>query len=184
MVPLYVLFVPIYITHLLIGSTSNISGLMTECLKIMENWKMYKNRVIGFCKIRGNFFLVHRLVTLLVYDYIFDHTSKIFLYNLDCDYSMINASKIYLYNLFLFSEEKKTRLITMRSQPNYFEVVLLLLLSLLSFLLLLLLSLMLMLFFRQHQRLIWGSLWWKLSLVAGVGLCANPFFVSNPSQLR
>ena len=45
-------------------------------------------------------------MTLLVYDYIFDHTSKIFLYNLDCDYSMINASKIYLYNLFLFSEKK------------------------------------------------------------------------------
>ena len=56
----------------------------------------------------------------------------------------------------------RTRLITMRSQPNCFEVVLLLLLlllllsllSLLSLFLLLLLSLMLMLLFRQHQRLI------------------------------
>ena len=38
----------------------------------------------------------------------------------------------------------------------------LLLLSLLMLFLLLLLSLMLL--FREHQRLIWGSLWWKLSL--------------------
>ena len=45
-------------------------------------------RVIGICKIRENF-LVHRLVTLLVYDYSFDQTSK-----------------IYLYNLFLFPEKK------------------------------------------------------------------------------
>ena len=37
---------------------------------------MYKNRVIGICKIREIFF--GALVTLLVYDYSFDHTSKIF----------------------------------------------------------------------------------------------------------
>ena len=69
---------------------------------------------------------------------------------------------------------EETRLITMRSQPNCFEVVLLLLLllSLLTLYLLLLLSLKLMLLFRQNQKLIWGSLWWKLSLG---GWCANSF---------
>ena len=62
----------------------------------------------------------------------------------------------------------------MRSQPNCFEVVLLLLLllfllslSLLTLYFLLLLSLKLMLLFRQHERLIWDSLWWKLSLGGG-----------------
>ena len=56
---------------LLFQSRCNISGLMTKCLKFMENCKLYKNRVIGICKIRENFFLVHRLVTLLVHDYSF-----------------------------------------------------------------------------------------------------------------
>ena len=75
--------------HLLIGSTCNISGLMTKCLKFMENCK---NRAKEFARLEKAF-LVLILVTLLVYDYMFDHTSKNFLYNLDCDYSMINASK-------------------------------------------------------------------------------------------
>ena len=101
------MIVPICIIHLLIGSTCNISGLMTECLKIMENWKMYKNRVIGFCKIRGNFFLVHRLVILLVYDYSFWSYIQNFLYNLDCDYSMVIHPKFIYIICFCFSEKKK-----------------------------------------------------------------------------
>ena len=55
--------------HLLIGSTCNISGLMTKCLKFMENCKMYKNKAIGICKTREDFFgaYISDIISLWLY---------------------------------------------------------------------------------------------------------------------
>ena len=63
---------------------------------------MYKNKAIGICKTREDFFGAYISDIISLWLYFWSYIQN-FLYNLDCDYSMINASKIYLYNLFLGS---------------------------------------------------------------------------------
>ena len=63
--------------HLLIGSTCNISGLMTKCSEVYGELQNVQEQSLEFARLEKTF-LVHRLVTLIVYDYSFDHTSKIF----------------------------------------------------------------------------------------------------------
>ena len=69
---------------------------------------MYKNSHWNLQDQRKLFWCID-LVTLLVCDYNFDHTSKIFFIILIVIISMIIHPKIYLYNLFLFSEKKKNQ---------------------------------------------------------------------------
>ena len=70
---------------------------------------MYKNRLIAICKIRENFFLVNRLVTLIVYDYSFDHTSKIFYIILIVIISVIIHPKFIYIICFCFQKKKKKK---------------------------------------------------------------------------